>query len=84
MLNSSSCNFSNNIFLKKWGEDFVQCLEKLRSLDPQDLFLNKPIGVLALLDEESHFPQVCEWFFRVCNRKESLFSIEESKIVSQS
>ena len=24
----------------------------------QDLFLNKPIGVLALLDEESHFPQV--------------------------
>lgn len=25
---------------------------------PQDLFFNKPIGLLALLDEESHFPQV--------------------------
>ena len=34
---------------------------------PQDLFFNKPIGLLALLDEESHFPQVCAASFtRVC------------------
>ena len=34
----------------------------------QDLFLNKPIGLLALLDEESHFPQVgsCWYFVKIC------------------
>ena len=45
-----------------------------------DMFLAKPVGMLALLDEESHFPKATSQtlvgkFFRMLPTSESVFSV---------